>query len=53
MKQIHHYAKISRPETSGVFHRKRLFLLLDHARKHPVTWIAGPPGSGKTTLISS
>jgi LuxR family maltose regulon positive regulatory protein len=26
---------------------------LDTGRKRPVTWIAGPPGCGKTTLVSS
>lgn len=46
-------AKITMPDTSGVLRRKRLFHLLDEGRKRPVTWICGPPGSGKSTLVSS
>ena len=46
-------AKITRPAVSDVLHRKRLFHFLDNARKRPVVWIMGPPGSGKTTLITS
>jgi ATP/maltotriose-dependent transcriptional regulator MalT/DNA-binding SARP family transcriptional activator len=30
-----------------------LFRLIDKKLSHPILWIAGPPGSGKTTLISS
>ncbi|MBI3530354.1 MAG: hypothetical protein HY067_20605 [Betaproteobacteria bacterium] len=33
--------------------RERLFRVLDEKRGHPVVWIAGPPGSGKTTLVAS
>ena len=33
--------------------RKRLFRLLDAARKQPFTWVAAPPGAGKTTLVAS
>jgi ATP/maltotriose-dependent transcriptional regulator MalT/DNA-binding SARP family transcriptional activator len=32
--------------------RPRLFHRLDHHRR-PVTWVWGPPGSGKTTLVAS
>ena len=46
-------AKISRPSPSGVFPRQRLFRLLDHSRPQPIIWITGPPGSGKTTLVTS
>ena len=46
-------AKITRPLLTEVFPRKRLFKVLDRSRKRPVTWIAGPPGCGKTTLVSS
>jgi LuxR family transcriptional regulator, maltose regulon positive regulatory protein len=46
-------AKITRPLLTEVFPRKRLFEILDRSRKRPVTWIAGPPGCGKTTLVSS
>ena len=46
-------AKISRPRTLGALERTRLFRVLDASRKLPVTWITGPAGSGKTTLVSS
>ncbi|HUL31683.1 MAG TPA: AAA family ATPase, partial [Thermodesulfobacteriota bacterium] len=46
-------AKITRPRSARIFVRKRLFRLLDTCRKYPVIWIAGPAGSGKTTLVSS
>ena len=29
------------------------FALLDRHAEHPVTWVSGPPGSGKTTLVAS
>ncbi len=45
--------KITRPRTSDVLERSRLFHLLDLKRKAPATWISGPGGSGKTTLIAS
>ena len=46
-------AKLSRPRLYDALPRERLFALLDEKRKHPVIWIAGPPGSGKTTLVCS
>jgi LuxR family maltose regulon positive regulatory protein len=46
-------AKVRRPEVTGVLMRSHLFDRLDAARKHRLIWISGPPGSGKTTLISS
>ncbi len=45
--------KITRPRTPDVLERPRLFHLLDLRRKAPVTWISGPGGSGKTTLVAS
>lgn len=44
--------KITRPLLRGSYPRERLFRLLDEARDRPVVWISGPPGCGKTTLIS-
>lgn len=46
-------AKITRPSLPAVYLRERLFLLLDGQRHGTVTWIAGPPGAGKTTLAAS
>src|SRR3990172_2069093 len=46
-------AKVSRPVPVGYFPRHRLYRLLDKARKAPVLWITGPPGCGKTALVSS
>jgi len=46
-------AKITRPVLAGNYPRRRLFRLIDHARKRPALWVCGPAGSGKTTLVSS
>ncbi len=46
-------SKVIPPEIARYFPRKRLFRLLDAARKRPVVWISAPPGAGKTTLASS
>lgn len=46
-------AKFSRPRLYNVQKRDRLYRLLDDHRAHPIVWIAGPPGSGKTTLVAS
>ncbi len=46
-------SKISRPSLPKVFQRRRLFELLDKNRKHPIIWVSGPAGAGKTTSIAS
>jgi LuxR family transcriptional regulator, maltose regulon positive regulatory protein len=45
--------KINRPISNGTCLRHRLFKKIDEMRDLPVVWISAPPGSGKTTLISS
>lgn len=47
------FAKITHPVYSDILLRKRLFKQLDSARKRHIVWICGPPGAGKTTLVSS
>ena len=47
-------AKTTRPRLSAIYQRSRLFEQLDAARnRYANTLVSGPPGSGKTTLISS
>jgi len=46
-------AKITRPNSFGVVTRRRMIDLLNENRNQPVTWISGPAGSGKTTLIAN
>ena len=46
-------AKTSPPRGNRPMLRLRLFRRLDECRDHQITWIAGPPGAGKTTLVSS
>lgn len=46
-------AKLTRPQPMRALARTRLHEQLDQALAHPVTWLAGPPGAGKTTLVSS
>jgi len=45
-------AKITRPGYTDILRRERLFRRLDASRE-PLTWIAAPPGAGKTTLAAS
>src|SRR5512143_444626 len=46
-------AKITKPTLPDVLSRQRLFKLLDEAQRYPITWITGPVGAGKTTLVAS
>jgi LuxR family maltose regulon positive regulatory protein len=46
-------AKLSRPRIYRVSPRERLFRLLDERREHPVVWLSGAPGAGKTVLVAS
>lgn len=46
-------AKTTRPRSSAVFPRERLFYDLDANRAGAATWIAAPPGAGKTMLLAS
>src|SRR5712671_94156 len=45
-------AKTARPSLTGILLRPRLFRLLDRGSR-PLTWVQGPPGAGKTTLVAS
>lgn len=47
-------AKLTLPRLHAVRRRERLFTLLkERCRHHPLIWVAGPPGAGKTSLIAS
>jgi LuxR family maltose regulon positive regulatory protein len=46
-------AKIVGPKVTGILMRERLFRRLDKCRHFPVTWISGPAGCGKTSLVAS
>ncbi len=46
-------AKLTQPGADGTFPRHRLFRLIKKKLSHSILWITGPPGSGKTTLVSS
>lgn len=47
------FAKTTRPTLATTLRRPRLFGRLDRARRRPVTWVCGPPGAGKTTLVAT
>ena len=46
-------AKITRPGFSRVCLRKRLFARIGKGRGGRAVWVSGPPGAGKTILVSS
>jgi ATP/maltotriose-dependent transcriptional regulator MalT/DNA-binding SARP family transcriptional activator len=45
--------KFTRPRPVGALLRHRLFEEMEQARRHPAVWVAGQPGCGKTTLVST
>ena len=48
------FAKITRPVPGRNLHRTRLFRLIKRlAGTAPLIWVCGPPGCGKTTLVST
>ncbi|MBI5584605.1 MAG: hypothetical protein HY892_12370 [Deltaproteobacteria bacterium] len=50
---MEHFAKFTPPRPSGIVPRRRLFRLLDDLLSHPILWVSGPAGSGKTSLAAS
>ncbi|MDI3466536.1 MAG: Transcriptional activator of maltose regulon, MalT [Nitrospira sp.] len=47
-------AKLTPPRLYAITRRERLFTLLkEQCRRHPLIWIVGPPGAGKTSLVAS
>lgn len=46
-------AKTMRPGLLGVVQRTKLFERMDQGAERGIIWVAGPPGAGKTTLVSS
>jgi len=45
-------AKGVKPVPRLLLHRERLYRILDKTRKVSFTWVAAPPGAGKTSLVS-
>lgn len=46
-------AKLTRPRLHRVLPRQRLFDQLHECLERPLTWVSGPPGAGKTSLVAS
>jgi len=45
-------AKLSKPILHQPVPRSRLFERLDERNRHPITWICGPAGAGKSSLVA-
>jgi len=45
-------AKLSKPILHQAIPRLRLFERLDDWRRHPILWICGPAGAGKSSLVA-
>jgi ATP/maltotriose-dependent transcriptional regulator MalT len=45
--------KTTRPLLAEILPRGRVFALLEQSADLPLTWVSGPPGSGKTTAVAS
>ncbi len=52
-KNLSSIAKISKPYVTGILPRTRLYDILESNKNSPITFVVSPPGSGKTSLISS
>ncbi|HMJ52849.1 MAG TPA: BTAD domain-containing putative transcriptional regulator [Polyangiaceae bacterium] len=46
-------AKISMPRPMAMYPRERLLRALDVARRKPITWVAAPAGTGKTSAVTA
>jgi LuxR family transcriptional regulator, maltose regulon positive regulatory protein len=46
-------AKLTRPRSHRVLRRETVFERVDAAREHPLVWVQGAPGAGKSTLVAS
>ena len=44
--------KTCRPQLQQVYPRERLHVRLDRCLERPLVWVAGPGGSGKSTLVA-